>query len=411
MEKTALQHRQTEKDLIGVLLRKHKSIPDILEIVKQDDLLFKNNIAIYKAVNELYLNNESIDMSAVMAESNVDGVYISGLLDTPFGADPIKLANKVKTNSANRRAGSIIESHTGSIYQLADKLMSLCITQGLNQDKRDPGIKSVIERFKVLQRTNKERGSIGISTGFDFFEKRMIQFVPGMLWIIGGFTSVGKTFLKIEMICRLLRAGSSRILVISTEMTEEQIIARILANLTGFNTNAILSGMIHENNKGKLDDAIEWLKGQSLTIYDDVYSLPEITTRIRKAEMQGGIDIVFIDYLQNCTVPGAKDSYTEMSRLIKSLQVQAKLSRVTIIALSQLSNSAAREESGILEFKGAGEIAATADIGLKLNRYKDDERKMLVTIGKGRHWTKGAQVMQFQNNWTSLKEIEHRDNW
>ena len=148
-----------------------------------------------------------------------------------------------------------------------------------------------------------------------------------------------------------------------------------------------------------------------MTIYDTVFSLPEITARIKKAEKQAGVDIVFIDYLQNCTVPGAKDIYTEQSRLIKALQQQAKLSRCCIVALSQLSNSAAREDNGILEFKGAGEIAATADLGLKLNRYKDDERKMLVTIGKGRHWTKGAQVLQFVNDWTSLKEIEHTDNW
>ncbi|MFC1827762.1 DnaB-like helicase C-terminal domain-containing protein [Thermodesulfobacteriota bacterium] len=405
-----MQHIQAGKDLAGLLLQKPEAIPNIIEIVKPDDLPGKLEKTCLKAIYELYQENEQIDVLSVKTKSGLDGVYLTELLDILPSVDPLYLVKQVKENSITRQAETLIKKYKTAPAILADKLQNLCITQGL-KEQRDPSINAVIDRFKTYQQTNNERGSLGIPTGLNFLEKRFIQYVPGHLWIVGGFTSVGKTFLKTEMLCRLLKAGGSRILVISTEMTEEQIVARILANVTGFNPNVIMSGMIHENNKDRLDAAIEWLNEKNLTIYDTVFSLPEITARIKKAEKQAGVDIVFIDYLQNCTVPGAKDIYTEQSRLIKALQQQAKLTRCCIVALSQLSNSAAREENGILEFKGAGEIAATADIGLKLNRYTDNERNMLVTIGKGRHWTRGAQVMQFQNNWTSLQEIEHADNW
>ena len=163
-------------------------------------------------------------------------------------------------------------------------------------------------------------------------------------------------------------------MVISTEMTEEQIVSRILANITGVHSYRILTGKYHDEFEADVvASAKDRLSRARMSIYDDIYRLEDIETAFRKADLQGGINVGWIDYVQNCRWPDAKSQYQEQSEIAKRFQALAKDVRATLICLSQVSNDVGRGNTDNLELKGAGEWAAVSDIGLMLKRHVSDK--------------------------------------
>jgi hypothetical protein len=58
----------------------------------------------------------------------------------------------------------------------------------------------------------------------------------------------------------------------------------------------------------------------------------------------------------------------------------------------------------LINYKGAGEIAASADLGIELEREKDNKERMRFIIKKNRHGMLGESVLEFTNEYTRLTE-------
>lgn len=270
----------------------------------------------------------------------------------------------------------------------------------------DASIAAAIGRFNETQRQNRERGCIGWRTGFELLHEDGIVYQPGHLWVIGGRTNVGKSAWMIEALCRFFACNPERrTAIFSTEMTEAQNIARLLANRTGYSANVIAGGRLFPQHEERVEQCKAWLAEQRVHIHTRPRALAEIATICRKLNMaDGGLDMVWIDFIQNVTAP-AKDDYARMSDIARSLQSLALELECTIVCLSQLSNMAAREEHDNLEFKGAGEIAAACDIGVFLKCAKQDKAQLLFEVKKNRHGKCGTYRLQFAGGWTKIEEI------
>jgi replicative DNA helicase len=120
--------------------------------------------------------------------------------------------------------------------------------------KKDPEISSVLKRFNNEVERNKNRSSMGIPTGFRFLDDLYVQYIPGHIWTIGAYTSVGKTAVMVQKLCNLIAMDIDlSLLVISTEMTEQQVVARILANFTGVHSYRILSGKFRHGEEEEVE--------------------------------------------------------------------------------------------------------------------------------------------------------------
>jgi replicative DNA helicase len=205
----------------------------------------------------------------------------------------------------------------------------------------------------------------------------------------------------VEMLCRM--PETSRVLVFSTEMTETQIFARMVAAQTGFHAQVIRSGRISHNNVARLEEVEADLGRRNFYIYDNLYEIGEIGAKIRKAHLQKGVDVVFVDYAQNCRVNGAKAEYDAMREVATRCQQYAKEMHCCLVLLSQLSNSAATDEDK-MEFKGAGEFGAVADVAIRLMRRKENKKIVRWVMQKNRHGEKKDHDFLFANNWTRLVE-------
>lgn len=401
---------ETEKALVGAMLLSEKKLHEVLEVVKIEDFATVSGAKSFGLIADLWMKKRKIDIISVANGDPSLIEYLAGSTSGAYAPAALEYAWAISKAGRSRRIKNgltkIISGPAKPELMLED-LLAL-YQREMATGKKSPDIGSVLNRFDNHVSGNLQKGSMGFQTGFRFLHDLYVQYVPGHIWSVGGYTSVGKTAVMIQKICNLIvRDKSPSILVISTEMTEEQVIARIIANLSGIHAYRILSGKFRDQDEeGTAERYKSLLKGVKLAIYDDVYTLGDIEAAFRKADLRGGVDIGFIDYVQNVRLPETKSQYQEQSEIAKRLQSLAKDVRATIICLSQLSNSVARGDTDQFELKGSGEWAAVSDVGVILERHKTEKHRLRYTIKKNRHGALGEQELEYKMDFTKLVEKE-----
>lgn len=398
--------KTAEMSLVGSILLKPDSLVDVSAIVKANDFSCGNAQTVFSLALMLWRQKEKVDSISILSQDKSLAGYLSASLSHGSTMGIKSTARTVAKFAKERRLSHGLDSILKSTLPINDRLdATLQLYQSeMLVEKKSPAIRQVLSRYNNLLAENKKRGSIGISTGFDFLDQKYILYSPCKIWVMGAFTSVGKTAIAVQKLCNLLlREDCPRIVFISAEMSEEEMISRILGNITGIYSKKIEAGNLHEWEAEKVEQAKMIIAEKPLLIYDDASELSRIENIFRKADLQGGVDIGFIDYVQNCRVSGIKKEYQEQAILAKSFQQLAKEVRCTLICLSQVSNDVGRGNTDQLEFKGAGEWAAVADVGIHLTK-RDNNLKYL--IKKNRHGPRHYHLFKYSKNWTSLHPLE-----
>lgn len=405
---------EIEKNLIGALIKKPELIPEVHDILKPTDFKGNNSAIVYSTLIDMVKDDEQIDLVTVSKKllGQIDLGWLSESTDEVISATHSKKHAKIISDSGRARRLKIKLKTLANEVEDPDDTLSAMLdiySEELTGEIKSGHISDVVKRFRAIIKEN-GKGDYGLDTGYEFLEDKFIRYMPGHIWIIGAWTSVGKTATMVDMLCRAIQTHDPTIAIVSTEMIEEQNVARFLARQTGFHSQVMLSGGLHDSNRQEMEDQLDWFSKRSIYLYDNIYSMQDIEMRLRQLNMKKQIDIVFIDYIQNMTFNGAKSEYESKSEIAKGLQRIAKQLKTCIVCLSQIPNSAIKEDSDILEYKGAGEIAAVADLGVRLKRDSENKEHLAFIIGKNRHGRTGQQVLEFVNNFTRLKEIDHEDN-
>jgi replicative DNA helicase len=243
----------------------------------------------------------------------------------------------------------------------------------------------------------KKKAQYGIPTGFYNLNDSCVGMCPPHVWILGAYTSHGKSTFLSQMVDDICKAEHS-MLVFSVEDSKEDKLIRLLATKTQIPIRAIVRGYGDEDI---LRSAREDIEKFNLIIYDDVYTLDEMSLKIKKHQLQGSVDIVAIDFVQNI-ITGDKNIYDSMREVAIKLQKMAKQHNICILALSQITEG---KERGSIALRGAQEIASSADIVLWIDR-KPDTKEFDLIIRKNRPFgVTGKIKMRFTSTWTNIKEV------
>jgi|GEM_PF-6762121 len=282
-------------------------------------------------------------------------------------------------------------------FDLGEQLLNDEKTKGV-PIRHISGVLEDLER-KISQGMN------GIHPGYNLLARTVRKIAPGHMWVVGGYTSVGKSFFLTDLICRLYRAGNPGIALFSTEMSTGQYALRMLANRTTYSTWAIEERrLIHSSHLAVLSEAWEHFNSRNLYLYDDLYDWKRIEKTAEAIKHRKGLDIVAVDFIQN--LAGKGSVYERMSTLSPRIQAMAKRLEVCAIVLSQVSNEAARDDLSIIGYKGAGEIAAAADLGVWLQRDEEEKEAVKFIIRKNRHGMRGEGLLIYSENYTRFEERE-----
>lgn len=404
-----MDDRAHERIVIGALLLQPNLIEQVGPVLAPDDFVNQRCRWCYQQMIDAQEIGEPFTVeilcSKIPRDKNFNSwiTFIDEIVDqTPTAANAWHFARKVKEAAITRKikqhidhdqvdygyVQQLIESELGSLQQVQK-------CQSVDRCHVSVIVKRVSDEI--------ERGEIpGLNAGFDFLCRAIPVLAPTHFWVVGGYTSVGKSAFLVELLMRVFEKNDRpAVAVFSTEMSASTYIQRMISSKTGIPALSLLQPQF--DLWKDINNASAWLYEQSLWVFDDRYTFGDIRQAAKRIkEDKGKLDVVVVDFMQN--VFGQGSIYERMSSLAIQLQWLAKELHCTVIAASQVPNDVGGGE--IIRFKGAGEIAAAVDVGLWLARVRDNKEMMDVSIRKNRAFGPvGDHRLKFAANWTRLIEV------
>lgn len=266
---------------------------------------------------------------------------------------------------------------------------------------------SIYEKAQIEYTEKLKSGKeiIGLSSGFKFLDRIIDGIRPGHLWVIGGATSVGKSFFAINILDSLLKQ-KKRVIFYSLEMSKLDITQRVVGLISGINGMSGLKGYTDEYEKNEIEKAKQEVYSSGLNVYKGEHHWNNIKLSMLEQHNKEPVDCFFIDYIQQ--IESDERSHYDTLRVVsKELQSYAQSLGVPVIAFSQLSNESINTKSDAIGYKGSGDIANSADLGLEL-RLDEDSKELLkekfekkepikikLIARKNRHGQMGTQDLLF----------------
>lgn len=388
------------------------------QIVSADDFWFYKKE--YLIALDCAINNKNIE-----AEFEEHKILFSKFFNSRISLRTIEdICRDLKEISNTRKVYAILEQslHTMPMQDsesfVADVQRRLI--GGISRKESEKSeVKNIIEEYKTLQNFYKEKfkdkkGIIGVSTGYEKIDEIIDGFRPEHLWVVGGYTNMGKTQASLNFVSNLVKQGK-RVVCYSLEMSQTDVMSRILGIMTEQSGLTILKGYPHDTEK--VEEAIKLLIESNLVIHTTKYALADIQFSMYEENLKKPVDLFVIDFIQNITVKDSKSEYETITTSALELQQMAKKLKCPVLVVSQISNEGARTASeSVMSFKGSGAIASSADLAIEIQSDESEQseakRKLIAgeplnvkwVIRKNRHGRTGNIEMTF-NGRTGLFKV------
>jgi replicative DNA helicase len=115
---------------------------------------------------------------------------------------------------------------------------------------------------------------VGVPTGFIDLDKLLTGLQPSDLLIIAGRPGQGKTGFMLSIAKNAGLIHKKKVAIFSLEMSNEQVVQRLIAQQTGIDSQRLRTGKLHDDEWPKFKHAIE-VFGDTHLYLDDT---PAITT-------------------------------------------------------------------------------------------------------------------------------------
>lgn len=243
----------------------------------------------------------------------------------------------------------------------------------------------------------------GVTTGLRELDDILGGWHKSDLTLIGARPAMGKTALMVN----LAEASSGSGVptgIISGEQPVDQIGIRRLSLAGSVGASLIRAGKIEDEGWSRMGVGLPGRRDRPMWIYDrSAVTLDELIAVARKWKHMHNIGILFIDYAQRITVPGA-DRITEVSVIARGLKNLARDLQIPVVSLAQVKAAVEtrqdrRPNAG--DLANSDELTREADQILML--YRDDvynqnsaERGIAeILIEKNRHGPTGFKKFRF----------------
>lgn len=411
------------------------------DMLEPSDFYNQNNALLFEAMLDLFQNEKEIDFVTVgeyfnqnPAKKRVPLDYISQLsvlspssdafeesidivLDAALKRAIIRLAGNVQEEgfTKNISAGEYLDQTEKRIFDLAQR----------RRTSTFKSVREIAKEYQEITEINRSRGSsvTGLDTGYESLNRATSGFQPEELIIIAARPSMGKSAFAINLALNIAKprkdSEQKHVALFSLEMSNDQIVGRMISNLSGIDGMRLRVGNLKNDEWNDLGVIVNALGSYAIHFDDSSSStIAEIRAKCRKLKQEGKLDLILIDYLQLVTAK-AQTRQEEVSQVSRQLKQLAKELRIPVIALSQLSRLVERRESNrpvLSDLRESGSIEQDADIVIFLhsedyyNRGKSEPTgEMDVMIAKNRQGMTGTLKFRFLPSQSKFYALADRE--
>lgn len=429
------QNTDAEQWVLGAILLNDGVLPDVTEILKPDHLYRDTHQVIYRRILSLHAAGKPVDALILADELERHG-ELAAVGGIEFVAD---LANTVP-HSANATYHAEIVRQKATARQLAE-----AYTEGLKEvysnqfsapDLLDRGERRILEiadadvkgdtvrlgtvlpevRASILRR---EQGEVtGLSSGLADLDDVTTGFQPENLIYLAGRTSMGKTAIALNIIDNLAVNQDRPILLVSLEMSRQEIAERLLVARSLVDGHKVRTGSnLSARDREHLNFADGQLMGAPLFIDDTPgRTASQIVANARRHHAREGIQMVVIDLINHVEgedrTVSRREQMCVISRRFKQLAREIK---VPVMVLAQLNRGPDNREGNRprkSDLKECGNLEEDADVVLLLHRPEyydpnDEPGVGVVIVDKNRNGPTRDVRVCFRRNVMRFEDLSN----
>jgi len=405
---------EAEESVLGAMILSKEAVEKAMSIINHSVFYKEKHNTIFRAMNSLVNEGEAVDQVTVInwlkKNKEIDSVggayYITGLVEsTPSAANIEHYANIVLEKYLLRKAILICGEIESDAYDSNDSAENIILNaQKKIFDLSSSRIKGKFVKIEdcmtdFIQETENIKKSgkpPGLETGFYDYDRLLGGLQPGLLYILAGRPSMGKTAFALA-IAENIASKSISVGIISLESLTLRLIRRLVIRKGLLNSQIFNTGQISD---GEFD--------QIMKVVDKIWKLPifiddsndsdinQITSKSRMLKRIEDIQLLIIDHLQ-LTGKDTKERdnrNTELGVISRGLKSFAKEVNIPVLALSQLSRKCEGRMPTLSDLRDSGELEQNADtvtfifrpeaVGIKQIEGKDTKGIARLNVAKNR---------------------------
>ena len=434
-ERILPHHSDAEKSVLGAMLISSDAVLLAHEMLAPDDFYDPAHREIFDAM--LYLADQSRPVDLVTLDEELTR---RGKLDGVGGVDLLVELSSFVPSAANvgayirivdekstlrkliQASGEIgqmsytAELETEEILAASEKLI-YDITMRKGGEMLKPIQPILIDTYEMIDKLVKNKGRIeGVPTGYRELDDMLTGLHGGELVLLAARPSMGKTSLGMNIVENAAIRGGAKAAVFSLEMPAEQLVMRMMCTEARVNMQNVRRGILQEDEWLRLCEAMSVI-GQANIHIDATsgISVPEIRSKARRLQMEQGLDLIMIDYLQLMSASGRFGSrQEEVSSISRGLKGLAQELGVPVLALSQLSRAPSGRSNHrpiLSDIRDSGAIEQDADVVMFIHREdyydKDTELKNMaeVIVAKQRNGALGTVNLGWRGELTWFVDL------
>lgn len=380
-----------EEAVLGALMLDKDALMDIMDILTPESFYKEAHNWIFSSIVGLFKIGTPVDILTVTKSLQaqgkleaVGGAYYISLLtnrvassaNTEFHARII--AQKYMMRELIRLSTTLIKDcydDSTDVFNVLDKAQT-GLTDILINNVRSQGqdATAVIKDFMsfIEKASNHTQEITGVPTGLRELDLLTNGWQKGDLIIIGARPGMGKSAFTKSCI-RGAVGVKIPVGMVSLEMTNRQVIGRILGEDVGESSQALMMGKFEKEKTFRaLNKAIaKYYNDQGLPLihFDDSPSMniTELRAKAKRLKKKMGIGLLIVDYLQ--LLDGGDENegrVNEIGKISRGLKQIAKDLDIPVIALAQLSR-AVEIQGGLMKpklshLRESGSVEQDADL-------------------------------------------------
>ena len=222
-------------------------------------------------------------------------------------------------------------------------------------------------------------------------------------------------------VAKFNKQGKAGVAIFSLEMSNEQLVSRMLSCESLVSNRRIKTGNLTSNEWDDINAATNSLN-QLRIFFDDSsdVKVKDIRAKCRKLRQEGRLDFVIIDYLQLINESSGRGNRQEgVAEISRGLKQMARELKIPVLALSQLSRDLEKREDKtpvLADLRESGSIEQDADIVLFLYAPRDESNNPIgddiieVKIAKNRQGSLGEFRLKFNKDQSKFYAISERED-
>jgi replicative DNA helicase len=427
-----------ERAVLGaVLLEGREALPRVVEVLRPSDFYTEAHRALFETMLRLFDRGQPVDLITLSEElRRTDQLEFVGgppalaqLVEEAAIAAHLNAYGEIVRDRAVLR--ELIQTSTQIInqaFEAKDDVQALVDEAerrifGLAERRLEGSavpIRNILdETFKYIETLYERKEHVtGLATGLVRLDEMTAGLQSSDLILIAGRPSMGKTAFALSIAQYIGIALRRKVLILSLEMSSQQLVQRMLSSEGKVNSLAVRTGRLQMSDWNRLTTAAGRLSEAPIFIDDSPgLSVLEVRAKARRMKAEHGLDLIIIDYLQLMRGRVATESrQQEISEISRSLKALAKELNVPVVALSQLSRAIETRGDNtprLSDLRESGALEQDADVILFLhrpNREGDDLRKTAeVHIGKQRNGPTGKVEVAFLSDYARFENLAEGD--